>query len=828
MSFIRTQAGFLKTPGGRGITRSKPASASGLIPGAVAIWRGDVGVSLSGSNVATWTDSVSGLVLTAHDTPAVVASPAGTNAIGMTGDDGLNRTGVGNLPVGNAARTVIWVAKYVPDGPGWAGFLYGNGNPLGGFGLAVAGNDYAVQLDLSSASIKGPSVNSGDWFVATAVYSGATASLYFGSDLVGTLDQNINTGSDEIVVGRGWANSYMPHITGAIYVYPFAFTAAQVARMVDYVTPLWITGTPFTATLSNLSFVATSDTGGDFNVTTDYQGGTIFGVLTSTATRPSNSQIIAGTDHLDNIAPAVVISGLNQAGAVTRAVSGLQPSTTYYPHAVQRTEYGVVGTAISGTSDTTDASPPPPDVSIDVTVSTAAELNALLTSWSGTTNWDNTAAGLGKATTDPRTIGVTAPILNSVAADGKTFPQLVTIRSVGAFVGLDASVYFNATVKVSGTTNLRFYLCDFRAPGGSAFSNGFITCNNTVDVTFRKCTFSGVPFPIVDGVSGSTRYALVPQGSTRLSIINCTYRYFGDGLIKFGKGTHTAPLWRGNCGRYSGGDDITLALEAHLVDPVFEYWYADRHHAKEFGTHNDVLQKNDKLSDGTISSNPANMTRATFRYCVFYRGLWTGAGAPGSGENGWQCLYMSPGNGTGPDMIEQCLFINGQQRGHDANSSATASRYNTFIEGDFVQYGNARYPRPVGGSTFIGNFVACQSDTQPAAGTENSGTGGIRVNVNGDFAGAYAPYMEGVPSEATGLYEIRPKITGRMHPDYAVPSERVGCYDLWAKLLASDDNVVLSNVGWPVATMWVEDFDPNDDFGDGTYTGNFDSNGNNI
>ena len=88
-------------------------------------------------------------------------------------------------------------------------------------------------------------------------------------------------------------------------------------------------------------------------------------------------------------------------------------------------------------------------------------------------------------------------------------------------------------------------------------------------------------------------------------------------------------------------------------------------------------------------------------------------------------------------------------------------------------------------------------------------------------------YREGIPTDQTDLWDIRPKPGTRCHPDYAPASDRVGPFELWEKLFAGNPQVVLSKVGWPVAPLFVADFDRGLSFWAG-YSGSFDENGNNV
>jgi hypothetical protein len=107
-------------------------------------------------------------------------------------------------------------------------------------------------------------------------------------------------------------------------------------------------------TLSSASFTATSDTAGDLTVTTDVAAGTLYAVLTTSATTPSDAQIAAGQDHTGAAAAWDDSDATPTAGANPFSATGLTASTEYWPHFFHDTG---AGDTITGTSDTTDAAP---------------------------------------------------------------------------------------------------------------------------------------------------------------------------------------------------------------------------------------------------------------------------------------------------------------------------------------------------------------------------------------------------------------------------------------------------------------------------------------
>lgn len=102
------------------------------------------------------------------------------------------------------------------------------------------------------------------------------------------------------------------------------------------------TVTPASApTLSSPADVSTSSTSGAGSVTTDTGSGTLYYVLSSSATAPSAAQIKAGNDHTGSAAVASGSQAVSATGnQTTPTITGLAPSTTYYLHFVQNAAGG--------------------------------------------------------------------------------------------------------------------------------------------------------------------------------------------------------------------------------------------------------------------------------------------------------------------------------------------------------------------------------------------------------------------------------------------------------------------------------------------------------
>ncbi|MEM8700080.1 MAG: hypothetical protein AAGF44_12970, partial [Pseudomonadota bacterium] len=116
------------------------------------------------------------------------------------------------------------------------------------------------------------------------------------------------------------------------------------------------TGAPDTTApmLSAPTAAANGANGYTGGVTSDEAGGTLFWVLTGSATAPSAAQVIAGQDHSGS-ATGVTASSQPVAASGAQALSGagLSGGTSYHLHAAQRDAAGNVSAVISAAAFTT-------------------------------------------------------------------------------------------------------------------------------------------------------------------------------------------------------------------------------------------------------------------------------------------------------------------------------------------------------------------------------------------------------------------------------------------------------------------------------------------
>lgn len=100
---------------------------------------------------------------------------------------------------------------------------------------------------------------------------------------------------------------------------------------------------------------ATGSTTATIGATTDEANGTMYGVVTGSATQPSVAQIKAGQDHAGAAASYASSQSISSTGAKTFSATGLTASTTYYGHIVHTDAAANDSNRLSSASFTTDA-----------------------------------------------------------------------------------------------------------------------------------------------------------------------------------------------------------------------------------------------------------------------------------------------------------------------------------------------------------------------------------------------------------------------------------------------------------------------------------------
>lgn len=114
-----------------------------------------------------------------------------------------------------------------------------------------------------------------------------------------------------------------------------SFTANAAANASIFVIAFKLSGSDTTApVLTSPTGSATSPVAATVGVTTDEANGTLYVVVTTSATQPSIAQIKAGQDHTSTAAVYASSQSISSTGAKTFSATGLTPNTTYYAHFV--------------------------------------------------------------------------------------------------------------------------------------------------------------------------------------------------------------------------------------------------------------------------------------------------------------------------------------------------------------------------------------------------------------------------------------------------------------------------------------------------------------
>lgn len=115
-------------------------------------------------------------------------------------------------------------------------------------------------------------------------------------------------------------------------------------------------------TLSSATGTSTGETTATVGVTTNEGSGTLYVVVTDSATPPSGPQVIAGTDDDDVPAPYADDVAVTTTGAKSFNASALNGGGTYYAHFAQTDSAGNVSSVASTASFTLDAGTTPDSI----------------------------------------------------------------------------------------------------------------------------------------------------------------------------------------------------------------------------------------------------------------------------------------------------------------------------------------------------------------------------------------------------------------------------------------------------------------------------------
>lgn len=207
--------------------------------------------------------------------------------------------------------------------------------------------------------------------------------IYMDGSLLTFLDTNIEqntaiptiSSSHYLTVGNDGNNSN--GFDGRIYYFELGsgqLTGSQISNSItallsDNDTGAYTSADTTAPVLSSPTGAATGTTTADIGVTTDEGNGTLYAVVTTSATAPSAAQIKAGQAHTGTAAAYADNQLISTVGTKSFSATGLSASTTYYAHFVHSDDAANDSTVSSSAGFTTsvaDTTPPtfstPPDI----------------------------------------------------------------------------------------------------------------------------------------------------------------------------------------------------------------------------------------------------------------------------------------------------------------------------------------------------------------------------------------------------------------------------------------------------------------------------------
>lgn len=314
------------TPGGSGL----------VTEGLAARWAADTGVSLSGSDVTAWADTVSSRSATAAGAPAIGVAPGGTagDTMVISTNDGLTFADLTGLPIGSSARTVQMIWKPVAGQTFYGGFGYGANTLYGA--LTISRNDAGeLAIDYGGNARFFTGLHPTDqWCIVTVTFDGTTVKVYVGDHLVGSETVALNTGTVRGNICRSFSNFTTTAEIGEILVYSAELSAAQITQNIDYLNGRFLGDltladqtAPTASSVTSASFSLNGNAVGSF-------GYTAYAIVTS-ATPLSEAALLAGTGAIQH---GVIPHDGSQAYSVP--ITGASAATGYYAQVI---EYDLVG-----------------------------------------------------------------------------------------------------------------------------------------------------------------------------------------------------------------------------------------------------------------------------------------------------------------------------------------------------------------------------------------------------------------------------------------------------------------------------------------------------
>jgi hypothetical protein len=221
---------------------------------------------------------------------------------------------------------------------------------------------------------------------------------------------------------------------------------------------LSVTAEEIGALLSSATTNVTGSTTTTVGCTTTRSDGTLYVVVTTSATQPSVAQIIAGQDHTGAAAVFAANQTITSSGAKTVGATGLAQTTAYYGHFVHRDPTSHDSNRLSTSEFTTLATPAAPTIGTTTSItSSGATINwtdnssnetgfqVQIETPSGAGNWTN-------ANTSPAAANATSLAISGLSGSTEYRPR-VAATDVGGLSSYSTGTAFT-TAAGGGSTLL--------------------------------------------------------------------------------------------------------------------------------------------------------------------------------------------------------------------------------------------------------------------------------------------------------------------------------------------------------------------------------------
>ena len=147
-------------------------------------------------------------------------------------------------------------------------------------------------------------------------------------------------------------NAILNDIEGGNVVIDFTQSASSIMAALDARITAIEAADVDAPVLAQPSAVQTGETTGDLSVFTDETGGTLYVVITETATTPTAQQVEGGEDHA-SVAAIAISQGVNTLGVQAVGASLLTAGTGYYAHFMHKDAAGNRSDVVSSAQFTT-------------------------------------------------------------------------------------------------------------------------------------------------------------------------------------------------------------------------------------------------------------------------------------------------------------------------------------------------------------------------------------------------------------------------------------------------------------------------------------------